>query len=137
MGDGDVRSSESYPGEPGAVAAARHLAARFLSRVGMGGAAAAEQTVQIVQLVVSELVTNAVRHTDGPCGVDLELTGQTVAITVWDTSPQLPVVTEHDPTRVGRHGMEIITALCGGFQVARREAGKQITVRLLLADAAV
>jgi len=90
-----------------------------------------------VQLVVSELVTNAVRHTEGPCGVDLELAGQTVEITVWDTSPQLPVVMEPDPTRVGRHGMEIITALCGGFQVVRREVGKQITVRLLLADAAV
>lgn len=133
MGDGEVSVSQSFPGESGAIAAARHLAETFLRRVGAGAPAAAEQTVQTVQLVVSELVTNAVKHTDGPCGVDLVVADQVVEITVWDTSPLLPVVMEPDPTRIGRHGMEIVAALCGGFHVVRREFGKQITVRVPLA----
>jgi anti-sigma regulatory factor (Ser/Thr protein kinase) len=128
-----MRTSEVYRGEPGAIAAARHAAAAFFRRLGGDGTAAiAGAVVDTAMLVVSELVTNAIRHTSGPCGLDLELVEGAVEITVWDTSPRPVAVMSPDPNRVGRHGMEIVVALCGSFRVARRAAGKQITVRVPL-----
>ena len=130
-----MRTSEVYRGEPGAIAAARHAAAAFFRRIGGDGTAGIANTVvENAQLVVSELVTNAVRHTSGPCGLDLELVEGAVEITVWDTSPRPVAVMGPDPHRIGRHGMEIVVALCGTFRVARRAAGKQITVRVALSS---
>jgi anti-sigma regulatory factor (Ser/Thr protein kinase) len=132
-----VRTSEVYAGDPGAIAAARQLAVAFLGRIGVEGARRVPAlVVETAQLVVSELVTNAVKYTTGPCGLDLELVDDTVEITVWDTSTRTVTAMEPDPGRIGRHGMEIVVALCGGFDVARTAAGKRITVRLELRPAA-
>ncbi|MFC4036142.1 ATP-binding protein [Streptomyces polygonati] len=129
-----MRSSEVYAGEPGAVAAARHLTAVFFDRIGGedGTAAAPPHLLMEAQLVVSELVTNAVKHTTGPCGLDLELLSDAVEITVWDTSSRPVTVMGHDPARVGRHGLEIVVVLSFGFEVTHTAAGKRITVRLPL-----
>ena len=130
-----MRASGSYDGEPGTISAARRLAADFLGRV-----RAASQdvppipgrAVENIQLVVSELVTNAVKHAGGPYGVDLNVVGDTVEITVWDTSPATVTAMPHDPARIGQHGMEIVTALCGGFEVRHTPTGKQVRVRMAL-----
>lgn len=130
--------SENYSGDPGAVAAARRTTAAYLHRTGPGGGASAEQ-IENAQLVVSELVTNAVVHTDGPCGLSIGLTAdRTVEISVWDTSPRLPTAAPADPSRIGRHGLEIVTVLCGGFRTAHRAdgPGKTVTVRLSPAESA-
>lgn len=132
-----MRTSEVYGREAGAIAEARQLAAAFLGRIGHETARAVpSRVVETAQLVVSELVTNAVKHTSGPCGVDLELVEEAVQITVWDTSAQPVTVMEHDPERIGRHGLEIIVALCGGLDVTRTATGKRITVRMNLRPAA-
>ncbi|MYS24542.1 ATP-binding protein [Streptomyces sp. SID4948] len=124
--------SEVYAGKPGAIGSARRLAAAFLDRTRATGLEVPDEAIATAQLVVSELVTNAVKHTGGPCGIDLELAGGIVEITVWDTSTQPVTAADPDPTSVGRHGMEIVAALCGGFHVVRRAVGKQITVRMSL-----
>jgi anti-sigma regulatory factor (Ser/Thr protein kinase) len=131
-----VRTSEVYAGEPAAIAAARQLAVAFLGRIGEGARRVPAPVVETAQLVVSELVTNAVKYTSGPCGVELELVDDAVEITVWDTSTTAVTAMEPDPGRIGRHGMEIVVALCGGFDVARTAGGKRITVRLELRPAA-
>ncbi|GGL64859.1 hypothetical protein GCM10010129_05500 [Streptomyces fumigatiscleroticus] len=61
----------------------------------------------MVQLVVSELLTNACEHAPGPCPLDPELAGGLTGITVRDSVPALPVAGPADPRRVGRHGLEI------------------------------
>ncbi|WP_329172442.1 ATP-binding protein [Streptomyces sp. NBC_01477] len=131
-----MRVSGTYDGESGSIAEARRLATVFLGRVVAEGAAPVPaDVVGIAQLVVSELVTNAVKHVGGPCGVDLELVGDAVEIGVWDHSSQPATVMDHDPARIGRHGMEIVAALCGGFEVDLTPTGKRVTVRLSLRPA--
>lgn len=129
-----MRISGVYSGEPGAIAAARQLAVAFFEQLSLPDPAVRGRVVEDAQLVVSELVTNAVRHTSGPCGLDIERVGNIVEITVWDTSPHHAVVTPPDPARVGQHGMEIVLALCGAFEVTDTATGKRITVRLDLSS---
>ncbi|MEV5607343.1 ATP-binding protein [Streptomyces sp. NPDC052225] len=93
------------------------------------------QAMGVVQLVVSELVTNASKYAPGPCLVDLELSGTAVEISVWDSGTTLPTVQAADPERIGQHGLEIVMAVCQSFSVHRAPVGKRITVSVALADA--
>src|SRR5690242_3412877 len=68
-----LRRAAHYTGEPGCIAEARHFAAHFLDQLRTEwcaeiGARADDE----VLLVVSELVTNADRHSNGPYILDLE-----------------------------------------------------------------
>jgi len=85
-----------------------------------------------VQLVVSELVTNAIRHAPGPCGLQLELCpdGRAVRVAVWDTSAEAPVPRSRNALRVGGHGLEIVRALSRLVTVRRRSPGKQVTAEI-------
>lgn len=129
-----MRTSEVYSGGPGTIAAARRTAAAFLAHARTAGhqPAVTPEAGYATELVVSELVTNAVKHAAGICGLDLRLTGAVVEITVWDTSPHEITLSAPDPARVGRHGLEIVIALCGGLHTARTPTGKQITARVPL-----
>ncbi|SCD34673.1 Histidine kinase-like ATPase domain-containing protein [Streptomyces sp. DvalAA-14] len=129
-----MHSSEVFTGEPGAIAAARRSVTAFLTRARSSGLqpAVTAETLDAAALVVSELVTNAIRHAGGPCGLDLRIEQTAVEITVRDTSPHRPAVSPQDPTRVGAHGLEIVIALCGGFRTRLTPTGKQITARLPL-----
>ncbi|GGS62927.1 ATP-binding protein [Streptomyces griseoviridis] len=124
--DGLVWMSAAYEGVPGDIARARDLARAFLVRLEHDhGHPVAARAAQAVELVVSELLTNACKHTSGPAVLDLELVGDQVYITVRDTDPGLPVARPPDPTRVGRHGLEIVMALAHSFDVHREPAGKR------------
>jgi anti-sigma regulatory factor (Ser/Thr protein kinase) len=128
-----VRISAHFTGESGAIPAARHIVADLFQRLAREHKAVAASVVDDVQLVVSELVTNAVKHTAGPCGMDLSyIPDGHVQIAVWDTSARPVTVMPADPGRIGRHGMEIVAALCGGFTVTPTPTGKKITVRMPL-----
>lgn len=123
----------AYDGEPGSIAAARHFAAHFLTRLqGQYGIAVARDAVGTVQLVVSELITNACKYAPGPSSLSLEFAARMLEITVSDSSPALPLVRGPEPTRVGQHGLEIVMALTEGFQVQRKPFGKRIKVRVPL-----
>lgn len=86
-----------------------------------------------VQLVVTELVTNAHKYAPGPCLLDLELTDGAVEISVWDSEATLPVPQSPDPGRVGQHGLEIVIALCQSFEMRREPVGKRIRATITLA----
>ncbi|MGA5900254.1 ATP-binding protein [Streptomyces venetus] len=89
----------------------------------------------MVQLVVSELVTNTRKYAPGPSLLTLEARDGAVEVTVWDTEPRLPAIQNSDPDRVGQHGLEIVTAVCRSFEVHREPVGKRITATVDLADA--
>jgi anti-sigma regulatory factor (Ser/Thr protein kinase) len=54
----------------------------------------------VVQLVVSELVTNARKYAPGPCLLDLEIVEGAVQISVWTAAPRCRP--SRQPTRKGR-----------------------------------
>ncbi|MET7441869.1 ATP-binding protein [Streptomyces sp. NPDC004082] len=125
-----------YDGASDSIRAARNLAADFMERLQRAyRIALSTRVVGAVQLVVSELVTNVCKHAPGPCALDLVLVGRSLEIRVWDSSFRVPVPDVPDPGRVGRHGLEIVTALCGEIDVRREPVGKRVRVRIALESA--
>jgi anti-sigma regulatory factor (Ser/Thr protein kinase) len=117
------------------IAEARHSARRFMAEVqAVHGLPVSERARGMVELVVSELVTNAYKHAPGPCLLDLELSDGAVEISVWDTDPALPAACPADPGRVGQHGLEIAMAVCRSFEVRREPVGKRVKAAIVLAD---
>ncbi len=96
--------------------------------------AVSERVTETVQLVVSELVTNARKYAPGPCLLDLTVTDSTVEISVWDSEPALPVAHAPDPARIGRHGLETVLAVSLRFEVLPDIMGKRVTAAVALAD---
>ncbi|MFJ8111790.1 ATP-binding protein [Streptomyces sp. NPDC096132] len=118
-------------GKEGCIARARRLTGDFLTRVRhRHGLPVPGRVRDLSQLVVSELVTNALRHAPGPVLLQLRIADDTVEIVVWDTDPVLPVPRPPDPTRVGGHGLEIVRAVAQELDALREPVGKRIIARL-------
>ncbi|MFI7413296.1 ATP-binding protein [Streptomyces sp. NPDC049627] len=130
-----LRRAAHYSGEAGCIAEARSFAALFLGRLRTEWCATIGETSQDkVLLVVSELVTNADRHSNGPYILDLEGTDDAVTVCVYDSSSALPRRFPKDPERIGRHGLEIVHALAAEVAVERVPVGKRVRAVLRLSD---
>jgi anti-sigma regulatory factor (Ser/Thr protein kinase) len=117
------------------VTEARHAARAFLTEVqDVHEIPVSDRARGMVQLVVTELVTNAHKYAPGPCLLDLEISDGAVEISVWDTDPTLPVAQAADPGRVGQHGLEIVIGVCRSFEMRREPVGKRIKAAVVLAD---
>lgn len=117
------------------IAAARGVARDFLTQLqAVHGFPVSQRAMGMVQLVVSELVTNAFKHAPGRCVLALEAREGAVEVTVWDNSTTLPTSLAADPTRVGQHGLEIVMAVSRSFEMHRESAGKRVMAAVTLAD---
>ncbi len=117
------------------IAKARDAARRFMIEVqAVHGIPVSERAMGLAELVVSELVTNAHKYAPGPCLLDLEVSDGAVEISVWDSDPALPVPREADPHRIGKHGLEIVMAVCRSFEIRREPVGKRVKAAIVLAD---
>ncbi|MCY0940475.1 ATP-binding protein [Streptomyces antarcticus] len=117
------------------IARARLLARSFLDDVQrVHGLRVSDRVLDLVELFVSELVTNTRKYAPGPSLLTLHVWNGCVDVTVWDSNPALPAILPPDPTRVGQHGLEIVKASARTFQVRREPVGKRITVSLPLTD---
>ncbi|NEA98328.1 ATP-binding protein [Streptomyces sp. SID13726] len=122
-----LREAAHYTGEPGCIAEARSFAAQFLGRLRTEWCAPIDARAENeVLLVVSELVTNAERHSNGPYILELEGTDLALVVTVYDSSAALPRRFPRDPERVGRHGLEIVHALALEVGAERVPVGKRV-----------
>ena len=129
-----LRRAAHFSGDPGCIAEARTFAARFLARLRTEWCATIGQPAEEkVLLVVSELVTNADRHSDGPYILELEGTDTTLTVAVYDSNGTLPRVFPRDPQRIGRHGLEIVRALARDVGVERVPVGKRVRAVIDLA----
>ncbi|MFJ8589487.1 ATP-binding protein [Streptomyces sp. NPDC093595] len=130
-----LSASAAYDGDTSCIGAARHLAIGFLTEVqAVHGLPVSERAMGMTQLVVSELVTNAVKYAPGPVMLELQIVAGTVRVSVWDSDPALPDVAATDPQRVGRHGLEITHAVSQAYEVRREPVGKRVTAVIALAD---
>ncbi|WP_043218752.1 ATP-binding protein [Streptomyces sp. 351MFTsu5.1] len=131
---GPISVSAAFEGSA-EIAEARQLARSFLTDVqAVHGLPVSERAMGMVQLVVSELVTNARKYAPGPCLLTLEVDDGAVEVTVWDSEPILPIAKAANPGRVGQHGLEIVMAVCRSIEMHREPVGKRIKATVVLAD---
>ncbi|MGW7264911.1 ATP-binding protein [Streptomyces sp. NPDC054842] len=120
-------------GHDGCIAEARSHAAAFFDRVrSEHRLQAPDRVVELTQLVVSELVTNARKYAPGPVLLTLRITAAAVDVVVWDSDPTVPAPQAADPDRIGQHGLEIVKAVATSLTVEAERVGKRITAQLAL-----
>ncbi len=107
-----------------APAAARHAIMAVLGGWGFRD----ERWLAAAAVVVSELVTNAVRHGGGAVAFTVESHDEQVVLCVADGSSVVP--RHRDPDDVGGRGLAVIEALSTGWGVRDHQGGKQVWVRL-------
>lgn len=127
-------ASYALDGLHGSVSAARDLATEFFANA---EEMLPEPVLGDALLVVSELVTNAVRHAPGPCTLSLTQDEKQVTIAVSDSFASLPVPRSADLTGgTGGFGWHLLRDLARHVRITARPNGKTITAvlpRLLLA----
>ncbi|MDK1473006.1 ATP-binding protein [Streptomyces sp. 549] len=123
-----LRRDTAVNGTSESGAHARRFTADFLHDVDESGVFVPPRSLEDVQLVVSELVTNAVKYAGGPALLTLSVdpVESTIQVTVWDASPVAPVLLPPDAARVGGHGLEIVHALSLSVHVESGPGGKYI-----------
>ena len=113
------------------IAGARQSARDFLE--GLVPPTSAAETAETVVLVVSELVTNALRHGGGTCDLDLTAHPDSIEVAVHDRSSQAPRMRAPDLNGgTGGFGWPMVNHLARATSVTRRAAGGK-TVSALLA----
>ncbi|CAL9475494.1 MULTISPECIES: ATP-binding protein [Streptomyces] len=112
----------SFEGESGVVPLARDFTRQALYAWGWLPAASADQraAAEDVLLVVSELVTNACLHAEGPERLQITCDNKVIRIEVTDRGTGQPAPrTPHRAGRPGGHGMFIVQRLCLDWGVVR------------------
>jgi serine phosphatase RsbU (regulator of sigma subunit)/anti-sigma regulatory factor (Ser/Thr protein kinase) len=85
-------------------------------------------------LIVSEMVTNAIRHTDGKSTLKLQRETDRVRITVTDTETRPPAPNmRFEPTATSGRGMHLIDALAAAWGVEPTGSGKSVWAELTVA----
>ncbi|MFF3615145.1 ATP-binding protein [Streptomyces sp. NPDC002580] len=103
--------------------------ARRMARAFLGGLPrpVPREASEAVTLVVSELVTNVVRHAHGRlCSLDLRDVGHGVGISVTDDDPEPPRPRRLDLTGQGGFGWPLVRRLSSELTVLPRPDGKTV-----------
>ncbi|MET9800304.1 SpoIIE family protein phosphatase [Streptomyces sp. NPDC006368] len=112
---------------PDAVMHARRFTGRALRSWGV------MEEVDMVLLVVSELVTNAIAHTRGEVRLDLTLAADRLRVAVNDASPRTPVkATSVDWEATGGRGLLLVEALSTSWGSVPLSGGKQVWAEIAL-----
>ncbi|MFB8272993.1 ATP-binding protein [Streptomyces sp. NPDC055955] len=95
---------------------------------------AQDEPIDTAELLVSELVTNALRHTQGPLRLNLRLRHSRLLCEVEDTEPASPVRNTVDPDAEGGRGTELLDLLADTWGTIRTATGKTIWFELQAKD---
>jgi anti-sigma regulatory factor (Ser/Thr protein kinase) len=86
-----------------------------------------EDPDEIVPLLTSEIVSNAVRHATGDVSLEVVLLDHhALRVQARDASPDAPVVRRSNPGGVGGHGLTIIESLARRWGVERYDDSKVV-----------
>jgi len=105
--------------EARSIAQARTLVAQRLTDL-------PDESLEVVLLLTSELVTNAIRHGAGPVGVHLAWGDGGVRVEVEDQSPEWPVARTMDRDALNGRGLILVDGLSSGWGVLARRTGKAV-----------
>ena len=85
-----------------------------------------EKPLEVVKLLVSELVTNAVVHAASDPEILVQLTPVAVHIEVLDNSPEIPVVRHPAPEETSGRGLALVQGLSTAWGVRPLATGKAV-----------
>jgi anti-sigma regulatory factor (Ser/Thr protein kinase) len=111
-----VSASQQFPCEVASVRAAR----RFV--VGAMGAVSQEHR-EAIELMVSELATNCIRHADSPFTVIVDATADAVRIEVADSGAGQPRIQEPDLRSPSGRGLRIVETLADAWGIEAKPSG--------------
>ena len=93
-----------------AVAPARHWARDRLAEAGVD-----DGHLDLLVLLVSELVTNAVAHADPPVVLRVDVDDERTRVEVTDGVREVPVVRDPPPTAIGGRGVMFVDRLSSSW----------------------
>ncbi|KQT02006.1 ATP-binding protein [Cellulomonas sp. Leaf395] len=110
-----------------AVAPARHWARERLSESGID-----DGRLDLLVLLVSELVTNAVAHADPPVVLRVHVDEERTRVEVTDGVRDVPVVRDPPPTALGGRGVMFVDRLSSSWGTSEEdgEAAKAVWFEL-------
>ena len=113
---------------PESAAAARELASRALGDWGLAGV---EETTL---LLVTELVSNVVRHANTPLTLDLSLDGRCLRVEVTDYDERLPAMTPASARSHHGWGLRFVRELSSEWGTTVNRNGKTVWFDLNVDD---
>jgi anti-sigma regulatory factor (Ser/Thr protein kinase) len=99
-----VKVVRRFPHDTTAIPAARRYISELLADLDPDPA-------YDVELMVSELVTNSIRHTNSDCLLTVDIATDEIRVEVTDTGPGQPEVQSPPPTRPIGRGLHIVDGL--------------------------
>jgi serine/threonine-protein kinase RsbW len=123
-----VTNSRTFPHEAQSVPAAR----RFATSVLRG---ASTEILEAVELMVSELATNCIRHTDSGFDLTIIRSGPEIRVEATDHAGGTPTMRSPKPTEPSGRGLKIIDMLSAGWGV-QSASGMGKTVWFTISDKA-
>jgi anti-sigma regulatory factor (Ser/Thr protein kinase) len=106
-------------GDPASVPLARSLLAQLLGQWEM------EDFVDLAELLITELVANAIRHVPGACAVELTRCDDALHIAVIDSGAGMPDLQNPGISAFGGRGLHIVAALSDAWGTDRLEDGSK------------
>jgi anti-sigma regulatory factor (Ser/Thr protein kinase) len=125
---GQTRVSAHFPENPISAGRARRMVARACRDWDV------PHVSDDAELVVTELVENAIRHARTGCDIDIELFGGELRISARDGSTAPPRRVYPDPTRPGGRGLLLIEKLCRDWGFELTDHGKRVWTVLSAGD---
>jgi len=111
-----MTAARKFPNDAAAARAARQFALEALSGY-------SSELREVVELLVSELATNSVRHTDSDFEVTISVDASTIRISVADSGTGQPAVQQLDPSAVSGRGLALVEMLSSSWGVRPSQSG--------------
>ena len=119
---------QRLPPRPSSVGEARRLVRRALNQAGR------EDLLETAELLVSELVTNALVHAGTPIDVALTVEDGGLRVEISDGSPHAPARRSYGPTAGTGRGLMLLEQMVREWGVELRERGKTVWFHLVAGD---
>jgi anti-sigma regulatory factor (Ser/Thr protein kinase) len=123
--EGVVTANIELPAEPGSPGEARRLVANVLRGI------KSPADIDVVVLLTSEVVTNAVVHAGTSVGLVVRDVHEGIQIEVSDGDKHMPEVDRHDVESVSGHGMSLVALLSQSWGAIPTGEGKTVWFRCL------
>ena len=104
-----------------AIAPARRWAHDLLTEAGVEG-----ETLTVMVLLVSEVVTNAVAHAVPPVSLIIHINEERARVEVRDCARELPIIKRPPPTQPGGRGVALVDMLATRWGVGYDELDGQL-----------